>query len=114
MKSFTVIAAALSAFLSTLAIAAPPAVSKEDSHKFEVWRKSMARVPLPKKGCFKVSYPSTEWHEVTCTAAPDRIYQPRTFTVGSAVDFSAVVAGHIASATGSFDSVDGVTSETNN
>src|SRR5437588_3172374 len=112
----------LSAFLSSGAIAAPlqatakPAtatVSREDKPKFEVWRKAMARVPLPKKGCFKASYPSMVWHEVACTAAPERHYQPRPFTVGSAVDFSAVVAGHIASATGSFDSVNGVTSETN-
>src|SRR6266480_2172230 len=73
----------------------------------------MARVRPPKKGCFKASYPSTEWGEVTCTAAPARSYPPRLYTVGSAVDFSAVVAGHIASATGSFDSVNGVTSENN-
>ena len=103
----------LAAFLSGRAIAAPPAVSKEDKRKFEAWRKSMTRVPLPKKGCFKTSYPSTEWREVACTTAPVRSYQPRPYTVGSAVDFSAVVAGHIASATGSFDSVNGVTSETN-
>jgi hypothetical protein len=116
MKSstaFRVTSILLSAFLSAHAIAAPPAVSREDKRKFEAWRQSMARVPMPKKGCFKTSYPSTEWHEVTCTTAPDRSYQPRPYTVGSAVNFSAVVAGHIASATGSFDSVNGVTSETN-
>ena len=109
-----VIVTLLSALLSS-AVARPAtaAVSREERHKFEAWRKSMARVPLPKKGCFKASYPSTEWHEVTCTTAPVRPYAPRPFTVGSAVDFSAVVAGHIASATGSFDSVNGVTSETN-
>jgi hypothetical protein len=116
MKSstaFRVTSILLAAFLSGRAIAAPPAVSKEDKRKFEAWRKSMTRVPMPKKGCFKASYPGTEWREVTCTAAPARSYQPRPYTVGSAVDFSAVVAGHIASATGSFDSVNGVTSETN-
>lgn len=107
----------LSGFLSSSAIAAPPqtpakpaaAVSREE----RAWRKSMTRVPLPKKGCFTASYPNTEWHEVPCTTAPDRAYPPRPYTVGSAVDFSAVVSGHIKTATGSFDSVNGVTSEIN-
>ncbi len=84
-------------------------MSREEQRQFDAWRKSMARVPLPKKGCFTASYPGNEWHEVPCTTAPP----PRPYTVGSAVDFSAVVSGHIASATGPFDSMDGVTSETN-
>jgi VWD domain-containing protein len=116
MKSLLV--ASLLSALSSAAIAAPPAakqstVSKEERRKHEAWRKSMARVRLPKKGCFKTSYPNTEWREVPCAAAPERTYPPRPlYTVGSAVDFSAVVAGHIASATGSFDAVN-VTSENN-
>ncbi|HEV7428199.1 MAG TPA: hypothetical protein VGQ46_17720 [Thermoanaerobaculia bacterium] len=86
-------------------------VTKADRQKFEPWRKSMTHVRMPHKGCFKISFPSTEWREVACTAAPERSYPPRAlYTVGSAVDFSAVVAGHIASATGSFDAVN-VTSE---
>jgi hypothetical protein len=110
MRLSIVIATLLSAFVSSNAIGAPPAVSREDKRKLDAWRKSMVRVRLPKKGCFKASYPSTDWHEVACTTAPN---PPRPYTVGSAVDFSAVVAGHIASATGSFDSVNGVTSEMN-
>src|SRR5436190_24241192 len=102
MKSSMVIVTLLS-FLSSSAIAATQA--KDERRQFEAWRKSMTRVPMPKKGCFKTSYPSTEWREVPCTAAPVGSYQPRPYTVGSAVDFSAVVAGHIASATGSVDSV---------
>jgi len=111
-------ASVLSAFFTISAVAAPPVakpttVSKEDARKLTAWRKSMARVRLPHKGCFKTSYPNSEWHEVPCTAAPERSYPPRLlYTVGSAVDFSAVVAGHIASATGSFDAVN-VTSENN-
>ena len=115
--AFRVTTILLLAFLSSRAIAAATAVSREERRKLEVWRKAMTRAPLPKKGCFKVSYPDTEWHEVACTTAPLRPYSPRPrqarpFTVGSAVDFSAVVANHIASATGSFDLVN-VTSETN-
>jgi len=112
------VAGLLSALFSSSAIAASAIVkqtapSKQERRTLEAWRKSMARVRLSHKGCFKTSYPNTDWHEVPCTAAPERSYPPRIlYTVGSAVDFSAVVAGHIASATGSFDSVN-VTSENN-
>jgi hypothetical protein len=108
-STFTIVAL-LSMFLSSSAIA----MSREEQRQFDAWRKSMARIPLPKKGCFTATYPGNEWHEVPCVTAPDRPYPPRPYTVGSAVDFSAVVTGHIKSATGSFDSIDGVTSETNN
>ncbi len=49
----------------------PPATTQPPSAKsLEDWRASMARVPLPKKGCFTSSYPSTEWQEVPCTTLP--------------------------------------------
>jgi len=76
----------------------------------------MARVPAPKKGCFTSSYPSTEWQEVPCTAAPQHPYPPargpRPDTVGNGTDVSAQVGGRISEAIGSFDSVTGVTSVT--
>jgi hypothetical protein len=106
MKSI-VIVALLTAFISSGAIAAAPPATKE-KRQVDAWRKSMTRVSFPRKGCFRATYPNSEWREVPCVAPPDRFY-----SVGSAVDFSAIVAGHIASATGSFDSVNGVTSETN-
>src|SRR5262245_58586862 len=53
------------------AVTPPP--SAKSLHE---WRKGMARVPLPKKGCFTSSYPSNEWQEVPCTAAPQRPYPP--------------------------------------
>ena len=68
MKSsiaFRVTSILLSAFLASRAIG-------EERQKFDAWRRSMERVPFPKKGCFKASYPGTEWREVTCTAAPTR------------------------------------------
>jgi hypothetical protein len=80
--------------------------------ELKAWRKSIARVPAPKKGCFTSSYPSTEWQEVPCVTPPERPYPPRPQTVGGGTDFSAQVTGQIISATGSFDSVIGVTSET--
>src|SRR5229473_1179458 len=84
------------------------------------WRRGMARVPAPKKGCFTSSYPSTEWQEVPCTTAPARPYPPargggRPDQIGNGTDVSAqVTTGHISEAIGSFDSVTGVTSESGN
>jgi FG-GAP-like repeat len=92
-----------------------PATTQQPSAKtLHDWHKGMARVPLPKKGCFTSSYPSTEWQEVPCTTAPAHPYPPargpRPDTVGNGNDVSAQVTGHISEAIGSFDSVTGVTS----
>ena len=74
----------------------PPAATPPPSAKaLHDWRKGMARVPAPKKGCFTSSYPSTEWQEVPCTTAPARPYPPargrRPDTVGNGNDVSAQV-----------------------
>jgi hypothetical protein len=95
----------------------PPATTSQPSTKsLHDWRKGMARVPLPRKGCFTSSYPSAEWQEVPCTTAPARPYPPargpRPETVGNGNDVSAQVTGLISEAIGSFDSVTGVTSVT--
>jgi len=75
----------------------------------------MARTGLPKKGCFTSAYPGTEWQETSCATAPQRPYRParglRSETVGNGTDFSVQVSNLISSATGSFQSVTGVTSE---
>jgi hypothetical protein len=82
----------------------------------EDWRQSMAHAPLPTKGCFTSSYPSTQWKEVPCTKAPARPYPPARGpmpdVVGNGNDASAQVTGTMSEAVGSFDSVTGVTSET--
>jgi Bacterial Ig-like domain (group 3) len=85
----------------------------------ETWRKSMSRHPLPKKGCFKASYPRTEWQEVPCMA-PSRSMNslqrrwgkgPGPNTVGGmGGDFTAQSSGLISSAVGLIKSVDGATS----
>ncbi len=91
-------------------IKAPSAPSQDE------WRRTMTRTPLPKSGCFTSSYPSTQWQEVPCTTAPARPYPPRgprPMTVGNTVDVAADVAPDTLSlTTGSFDSVVGVTNET--
>jgi hypothetical protein len=97
--------------------AAAVQLSAEESRLREDWRISMAKVPLPKKGCFESSYPSKEWQEVPCTIAPPYPQPPRLgarpFIVGNGNDISAQApSGFISMAIGSFDSVTGVTSET--
>jgi hypothetical protein len=41
----------------------PIALSREERQKREVWHKAMSQIPLPKKGCFKATYPSRKWQE---------------------------------------------------
>jgi hypothetical protein len=102
-----------------------PAVQLDRGSR-EAWRKSMSRAPSPRKGCFKASYPSTEWQEVRCaTATPYPLVLPHLVhsadhglaggggpdTVGEGANYSAQVSGLMSSAEGSFPSVSGVTSE---
>jgi hypothetical protein len=93
-----------------------PAATTPSAKNLNDWRKGMRQVPLPKKGCFTSSYPSTQWQEVPCMTAPARPYPPargpRPDTVGNGNDVSAQAAGLISEAIGSFDSVIGVTSVT--
>lgn len=85
------------------------------SPEFEGWRTTIKQTPLPRQGCFKASFPATEWQEVTCGAAPNRpIGQPRvgnTPTVGNGPnDFVGTVTGLLSEAEGSFPVVSDVTS----
>jgi hypothetical protein len=108
--------------LSTLpSAAAPPAApsAERPPMKFgsqEEWRSFISHTPLPKTGCFKSSYPSTEWQEAPCIAAPPhKSHSARAFTPyivgGDSNDFAAAVTGTISRATGSFPLVTGVSSE---
>ena len=95
---------------ATIAVADTP----NDQAKLDAWHQSMARVPLPKKGCFTVSYPSTTWQEVPCGKPPARSYGPaKPYLVGHGINFEAITGNNMTSATGSFDSVN-VASETDN
>lgn len=77
---------------------------------------TMEQVPVPGKGCFTASYPNTQWLKTRCTTPPNHPYGPASGhhpqTVGNGTDFAASVTGLMTGATGSFDSVSGVTSET--
>jgi hypothetical protein len=100
--------------------ASKEASSAAESLNREAWRKTMEQTPMPnKKGCFSTEYPKTAWQEVPCTTPPSRPYPPRhgnrrADIVGNGSDFSAEVTDTISSATGSFDSVVGVTNESGN
>lgn len=85
----------------------------------EAWRKSMVRVRLPKKGCFKAAYPNKEWQEVACLPSSPYPNRPQGRggkgrggnTVGNTSgDWSAQTAGLISSSEGSFMSVNGAAS----
>lgn len=80
------------------------------------WQMTVERMPVPGKGCFTASYPNTQWLKAQCATPPNRPYPPgpghRPQTVGNGTDFAAEVTGLMSGATGSFDSVTGVTSET--
>ncbi len=96
--------------------ATPEPKSAEQTRLLEAWRSSMAKVPLPKKGTFEATYPSKEWRAVPSVKAPPYPMVPRSgpraFVVGNGNDVSAQApTGLISSATGSFDNVAGVTSE---
>jgi hypothetical protein len=76
----------------------------------------MLATPRPTNGCYTATYPERQWREVPCKTPPNKPYFPRAGGMtrletvgGSGPDFSAVVAGNITQADGSFDSVTGVT-----
>jgi len=103
---------------SAPALQVPPApTTSQASAAHKAWRESMSRTPKPKKGCYKATYPNTQWQEVPCTTAPQRPYPPargrRPDTVGNGTDLAVRASGYsITAAQGSFDNVTGVTSET--
>ncbi len=81
----------------------------------ETWRKAMVKTERPSKGCFTATYPERTWRVVPCGKAPQKPYPPRTGirpqTVGNGTDFSGQVTANPSAGEGSFDSVTGVTSE---
>jgi hypothetical protein len=86
------------------------------------WQTSIARVAEPSSGCYQASYPSLQWHAVTCVAAPKIPLVPALLpgssarhagpaAVGDGTDYSAVVSGLISKATGTFTDVSSNISE---
>src|SRR5690242_9836063 len=91
-------------------------ISPEERQRRKDWALSMHKKPAPKKGCFTVGYPSTDWKEVTCLKAPNipsiPRHGPRPAVVGNGNEVSAQApSGHISQAIGRFENVTNVTSE---
>lgn len=75
---------------------------REEKAKRE-WQKQIAKIPVPKKGCFKAAYPAKQWTEVPC-GPPSKYPNTVGGTIGNDVG-PQVTPLLISSATGSFDSV---------
>jgi hypothetical protein len=93
-------------------------VDHAESQARETWRGIMHETSAPSEGCFHASYPSTQWQEVQCAAAPgyrSALHRAnnREQTVGNGYDYVVQVpSGRLLnSATGSFPKVTGVKSE---
>lgn len=81
------------------------------------WQAALAQVKEPGSGCYHASYPSLQWHAVTCAAAPKWPVVPGPArparsaarggpaVIGDGSDYSAQVSGLISKATGSFHRV---------
>jgi len=81
------------------------------------WNGYMSSVPAPHAGCFEAKYPSTVWQASKCGTAPLQPLQPSRAspsTVGNGNDEVAQAPSGklIGSSVGSFQSVTGLTSET--
>lgn len=92
-----------------------PTPSAQTAATPDAWRAAMDQLPTPGEGCFTSSFPQVEWRQTVCVTAPQRPYPPALGSGGEAVgngnDVSAYVKNKIATATGSFPDVTGVTSE---
>jgi hypothetical protein len=95
---------------------ATPPLSTEEFKRQEEWRNTITTKPQPKKGCFTAKFPSLEWQEIPCVNGPKYPMPPRSGivpeTIGNGDDIAAQApSGIISSATGSFDTLTNVTSE---
>jgi hypothetical protein len=94
----------------------PPLLPPGEYRREAGWRKAIAATQPPSKGCFTTTFPSLKWRRVRCVPTPKRPMTPRhgvvPLVVGNSNDVSAQApTGHISSATGSFDTLTNVTSE---
>ena len=93
-----------------------PLLPPEEYKKEAGWRKAIAATRQPGKGCFTATYPSLKWRSIRCVNAPKYLMPPRSGVVpqvvGNGNDIAAQApTGVISSATGSFDTLTNVTSE---
>lgn len=100
----------------------PTRVSRLSTEEGRRWHDAVKKSPMPSEGCFRVEYPSTNWHPVPCSTkeprevgrSPNRhsaraVILPQA--VGNTTDDEALVPGLLTDVTGEFPVVSGVSSE---
>jgi hypothetical protein len=87
------------------------------SVSMDAWHRTLIANKLPDAGCFKATYPSTQWSRIACVTPPHVYFPPRSRqphlgqAVGDGDDFTIDTTPHIVStATGAFPKVSGVKS----
>jgi hypothetical protein len=98
---------------------AAPAADDADAKARESWREYMHQLQAPWKGCFHANYPSHQWEEVQCQAAPGYRSKLPSRTenneqiVGNGKDVVAQAPSgtHFSLVKGSFPTVTGVKTE---
>jgi hypothetical protein len=89
------------------------AATRPHAETMVAWQTAISHLRTPGPGCYHASFPTLQWHQVTCVTAPERPLVPRLPStlpgapdkVGDGHDYSAVVSGLISSATGTFADV---------
>ncbi len=113
---FVELSAVLCLAISGAAHAAAVAPSAE-AQRHAIWRAAISGTPLPGSGCFTAHFPGKTWTQVACTTAPTRLYLPASgghgFTVGNGHDYAAEVSSIIKTGVGSFPTIKGLKTETN-
>lgn len=102
---------------ATIAAQAAAASKTVDGQLTEAWRAAIISTAVPGAGCFTADYPSTHWKRVACSKPPAGPFLPAQppggFVVGNGNDYSAETGTPISTAIGSFPSIRGLKSETN-
>ena len=137
MLKIAIVASLVSAAWLPSAFAAPAVENGADqaqvpsmvqAQAIQSWHEDMVRMAAPSEGCFQATFPSILWKQVTCNQVqpfshplprrPDALTRfaesagaGGTQTTGNGDDYAIEVSGLIKSATGTFPSVTGVTSE---
>lgn len=84
------------------------------------WREAISAAPSTEEGCFHASYPSMKWEAIDCGAAPTHFVNhppasaasaERPMTVGNGNDYAAQSKGTISKTVGTFPTVTGVKTE---
>jgi hypothetical protein len=98
-------------------IAAQASPNTAEARLAKAWRTAVTNAAVPGSGCFTADFPSTTWKRVACTKTPNRrllpAIPPGGFVVGNGNDYSVETGTPTSTAVGSFPSIKGLKTETN-